>query len=272
MRRVRICSCVSGTNLKIVHRLWIGSMILLEWLQARANRVELEYISMVLLKACCAPAVILTEKSINYASASKYFIPVSFIQNDNFMSSRRQSHFFLGKHFNILTYDINAPFIGCVQFQDGVRIFAAKQFMRQTQNARRLANARGSLNWKKIKIKISSCMNRRITEIIIFGIFPCLAIMQSRSIVSSFPTISVNTCGRYFSILQEKSHKYHWLKFKLINKYQGSSIVLEVVAPVGASNMTMSSSSPWMVIFLKTRQPHDGLGKPCRNRRRFASV
>jgi hypothetical protein len=45
--------------LRIAHRDWIGSIILLDMLHANANRVVLEYISIVLLNACCAPAVIL---------------------------------------------------------------------------------------------------------------------------------------------------------------------------------------------------------------------
>lgn len=59
MRRPRISWSDSLENRTRAHLLWIGSIILEDVLQARANRVELEYISIVRLKACCAPDVML---------------------------------------------------------------------------------------------------------------------------------------------------------------------------------------------------------------------
>lgn len=43
----------------MAQRDWIASMILLDWLHARAKRVVLAYISIVRRSACCAPGVIL---------------------------------------------------------------------------------------------------------------------------------------------------------------------------------------------------------------------
>jgi hypothetical protein len=54
---------VSFLNLNTAQRDWMGSMILLDWLQAKANLVVFENISIVLLRACCAPVVILSASS-----------------------------------------------------------------------------------------------------------------------------------------------------------------------------------------------------------------
>jgi hypothetical protein len=43
----------------------MGSIILEDVLQARAKRVEFENISIVLLKACCAPDVMLNFEKVN---------------------------------------------------------------------------------------------------------------------------------------------------------------------------------------------------------------
>ena len=60
MRRPSISWSDNLVNRTRAHLLWIGSIILEDVLQARAKRVEFEYISIVRLKACCAPDVMLT--------------------------------------------------------------------------------------------------------------------------------------------------------------------------------------------------------------------
>ena len=75
MRRPSISWSDNLENRTIAHLLWIGSIILEEVLHARAKRVEFEYISIVLLKACCAPDVMLKiEKVID-----KYNIRYMFL-------------------------------------------------------------------------------------------------------------------------------------------------------------------------------------------------
>lgn len=59
--RSRICLSLRREKRIRQQRDWIGSMILLLMLQARANRVELENVSIVLLSACWAPEVILNK-------------------------------------------------------------------------------------------------------------------------------------------------------------------------------------------------------------------
>jgi len=59
MRRPSISWSDNRENRTMAHLLWMGSIILAEVLQARANRVVFEYISIVLLNACCAPVVML---------------------------------------------------------------------------------------------------------------------------------------------------------------------------------------------------------------------
>lgn len=49
--------------LRMAHRLWIGSMILLDMLHARQKRVVFEKISIVRRKACWAPPVILAKSN-----------------------------------------------------------------------------------------------------------------------------------------------------------------------------------------------------------------
>src|SRR5271156_989871 len=61
--RCTTCASVNFAYLRMAHRDCSGSMILLDWLQAKANRVVFEYISMVLRRACCAPEVILSQVS-----------------------------------------------------------------------------------------------------------------------------------------------------------------------------------------------------------------
>lgn len=51
----------------MAQRLWMGSMILLDMLHAKANRVVLEKISIVRLRACCAPAVMLGRRIMKVA-------------------------------------------------------------------------------------------------------------------------------------------------------------------------------------------------------------
>lgn len=57
------CSSPNLEYLKIAQRDWIGSIILFERLQASANRVVFEKISIVRRKACCAEGVILSASS-----------------------------------------------------------------------------------------------------------------------------------------------------------------------------------------------------------------
>lgn len=45
----------------MAHRLWIGSITFVDWLQASAKRVVLLYISIVRLNACWAPLVMLQD-------------------------------------------------------------------------------------------------------------------------------------------------------------------------------------------------------------------
>ena len=64
-KRNKISASDSLVNLKIEQRLWIGSIISEELLQARANRVVLEYNSIVRRMACCAADVILTKNGFH---------------------------------------------------------------------------------------------------------------------------------------------------------------------------------------------------------------
>lgn len=57
--RLSTCSSPSLVYRRIAHRLCMGSIIFDEMLQANANRVVLEYISIVRLSACWAAAVML---------------------------------------------------------------------------------------------------------------------------------------------------------------------------------------------------------------------
>ena len=94
-------------------------IILSESLQARANRVVFEYISIVLLKACCAPSVILWGEysrgqcstvlaNMQAAAAMRPRTePVCFIKNDDFMPAHRQCDFLLSKHLYPVPYNIN---------------------------------------------------------------------------------------------------------------------------------------------------------------------
>jgi hypothetical protein len=57
---------------------------------------------------------------------------------------------------------------------------------------------------------IFGCWIPRHTEIIICGQFPSFAITFNRSIVSSFPTTSSKTFGRYFSTLARTTRHAMW--------------------------------------------------------------
>lgn len=135
IRRPRISWSDNLEKRTRAHRLWIGSMILDEVLQASPKRVELEYISIVLLKACWAPEVMLI--FIQYGksditiwtrwgqekqgSCTKWIAkgsiefplkrensPVSFIQNYYLVSTRGQCNFLLGKHLYFVSHNINS--------------------------------------------------------------------------------------------------------------------------------------------------------------------
>lgn len=133
MRRPSISWSDNRENRTMAHLLWIGSIILADVLQARAKRVVLEYISIVLLKACCAPVVMLNTKSkndteskchrkqqqqaiitttqheldeITMKKSEKKLSPVSFIQYNYLVSARRQRYFLLSKHLDLVPHNI----------------------------------------------------------------------------------------------------------------------------------------------------------------------
>ena len=100
MRRPRISWSDNLENRTRAHLLWIGSMIFDDVLQARAKRVEFEYISIVLLKACCAPDVMLKYIHIRYLiqnTSKKNSATVSY--NSTYkLKIRRCSQCILTKH------------------------------------------------------------------------------------------------------------------------------------------------------------------------------
>lgn len=67
----KISWSVSREKRTIAQRLWIGSMILDDILQANAKRVVLEYISIVLRNACCAPEVMLCTETQQHCQTSQ---------------------------------------------------------------------------------------------------------------------------------------------------------------------------------------------------------
>lgn len=94
---------------RMAHRLCIGSMILLDKLHAKQKRVVFEYISIVLLRACCAPAVILDDRvSINQRKRSSTFAPVSLVQNHNFVSPGRKGDLLLCESLYFIPHDIDS--------------------------------------------------------------------------------------------------------------------------------------------------------------------
>jgi hypothetical protein len=83
-------------------------------LHANAKRVVELYISIVRLRACCAPLVML--------------------------SARRQCDLFLGKTLDAVAHDIDTAFVGGVELEDSLFVRLAEQLAGQTENRRRLAN------------------------------------------------------------------------------------------------------------------------------------
>ena len=65
----------------------IVPMILSDALHARANRVVLEYNSIVRRNACCAPSVIINEILAKKKIHEVDQLPISFIENNDFMST-----------------------------------------------------------------------------------------------------------------------------------------------------------------------------------------
>jgi len=104
------CWSESLVNLMIAHRDWIGSMIFvlwiiryysqwffslsiisyLTWLQARAKRVVLLYISMVLLNAYrkTSDTIFVVADQLNSYLLSSWRHTICFVENDNLVSSR----------------------------------------------------------------------------------------------------------------------------------------------------------------------------------------
>jgi hypothetical protein len=160
-------------------------------------------------------------------------VPVSLIKNDDLVTTRRQRDLLLGKHLDVLTNDVDAPFVGCIQLQDGLSVLGPKQCMGETENAGRFPDPRRPLHAERAKRKQAQ---RCRTEMITLGMFPCLAIMRRRSSVSSLPTMSDKACGRYFSILHERDMH----KTRQMGNYHGSSMPF---GDAGTSSMTRSLSS-----------------------------
>lgn len=75
---------------RMAHRDWIGSIILLLWLHARANLVVFEYSSIVRRRACCAPVVIESASS-RMTSLCRPSGRVTFFCANDLMRSRTTS-------------------------------------------------------------------------------------------------------------------------------------------------------------------------------------
>ena len=70
-------------------------------LHANANRVVLEYISIVLLNACCAPAVILPSVK-SFVKDSR----ISLIKDNDLVPSCWEGHFSLRKRLDLVPHYI----------------------------------------------------------------------------------------------------------------------------------------------------------------------
>mmetsp|Transcript_44799 Transcript_44799/g.107536 ORF Transcript_44799/g.107536 Transcript_44799/m.107536 type:complete len:238 (-) Transcript_44799:69-782(-) len=162
--RLSTCSSVSFEYRSTAHRLWMGSMIFSEMLHAKAKRVVLEKISIVRRSACCAPSVM--------ASAS----------------SRMMTLCLPG---------------GSVTF------FCAKALMRLRTTSMPRSSEAFSSSTPSLKASPSNARASASTLVVLpvpggpdrmrLGMLPCCASTSKRPTVSSLPTISLISLGRYFS-------------------------------------------------------------------------
>lgn len=89
----------------------MGSIILFAILHAKQNRVVLEYISIVLRRACWAPAVMLFRPSHQlkrFLKESVWHQPIRFIKDDDLMPTGRKGDLLLSECFDLISNDIDS--------------------------------------------------------------------------------------------------------------------------------------------------------------------
>lgn len=154
-------------------------------------------------------------------------IPVCFIKNNKLMTTRRERDFLLCKSFDSISHDIDTW------------INLSEDIVSQKRPCQTAISPLSSLafssNTASLYESPSSCLARHRTdvvfpipgmpEIITCGIFPSLAIIFNRSMVSVLPTISSRKIGRYFSTLESIFGQSGFSRFLLHigSTHQGSS-------------------------------------------------
>ena len=79
-------------------------------LHAKQNRVVFEYISIVRRRACWAPAVILSTKSVSETrfEGIERYRPIRFVEDDDFVPTRWKGDLLLSERFDFVPNDIDS--------------------------------------------------------------------------------------------------------------------------------------------------------------------
>ena len=147
---------------KMAHLDWIGSMILLLWLHASANRVVFEYSSIVRRRACCAPVVIESASS-RMTSLCRPSGRVTFFCANDFIRSRTTS-MPLGhdgcqefgprereREREREDWQKDGPLVRGVEFEDALLVVVSEQGPRECEDTGRLADTGRALHARVVR-------------------------------------------------------------------------------------------------------------------------